>query len=97
MKWTFTRTIVYGRSAGQSRLMQSQQNSPDPPDQERDNFSARRQDFSEAAVRNGLKGRNPNRPFATGVFYVSVAAQFPVDVFQKPRYYSTGAGHCQNR
>ena len=63
------------RYAGQSRLMHLQHNSPDPPDQERDNFAALRQDFPEAAVRNGLKGSNPNRPFAAGVFDVSVAGR----------------------
>ena len=58
---------------GLSRLMHMQHNSPDPPLQERDNFAARRQRFSAAAVRNGPKDRNPNRPFAAGVFGVSVA------------------------
>ncbi|WP_417733797.1 hypothetical protein, partial [Roseovarius sp.] len=53
--------------------MRLQHNSPDPPNQEGDSFAALRQDSPEAAVRNGLKGRNPNRSFAAGVFDVSVA------------------------
>ena len=65
--------------------MRVQQNSLGPPDQERDSFAALRQDFPEAAVRNGLKGRNPNRPFAAGEFDVSVAGQ------GRSRYRGNGA------
>jgi hypothetical protein len=46
----------------------------------RDSFAALRQDFPEAAVRNGLKGRNPNRPFAAGEFDVSVAGQSTISL-----------------
>ena len=55
--------------------MRVQHNSPDPPDQEHDSFAALRQDFTKTAVRNGLKGRNPNWPFAVGVFNVSVSVE----------------------
>jgi len=58
---------------GQTGLMGVQHNSPAPPNQEGNSFAALRQDFPEAAVRNSLKGRNPNRSLAAGVFDVSVA------------------------
>lgn len=45
------------------------------PDQERDSFAALRQNHPEAAFRNGLKSKNPNRSFAALVSDVSVAGQ----------------------
>ena len=48
--------------------MRVQHNSPELHDQERDSFAALRQDFPEAVVNKGLTGRNPNWPFAAGLF-----------------------------
>jgi hypothetical protein len=55
--------------------MRLQHVSPLPFGQNGESVAALQHNLPEAAVRNGLKGRNPNRPFAAGVFDVSVAGQ----------------------
>jgi hypothetical protein len=43
--------------------------------------------FPKAAVRNGWKGRNPNRPFAAGMIVVSIADKLDLGQFRSCWYY----------